>query len=110
MGDLDSNIANGTCYYAYNEAAGDELVPCGNGGIDHVSCCFGGDYCDADNTCYDESSEFISGASSTLSDQGHPDLLLQPATPTSRAAQTRSIPTAHALGSRTTLTSKNGSA
>lgn len=59
MSDLDPDIANGTCYYAYNEAAGDELVPCGNGGIDHVPCCFGGDYCDAESTCYDRSSESI---------------------------------------------------
>lgn len=57
MSDLDSNIANGTCYYGYNQAAGDELVPCGNGGIDHVPCCFGGDYCDANNSCYDDDSK-----------------------------------------------------
>ncbi|CAN8104655.1 unnamed protein product [Discula destructiva] len=54
MSDLDPDIANGTCYYAPFKAAGDELVPCGNGGIDTVACCFGGDYCDAQYSCYDD--------------------------------------------------------
>ncbi|ROW09171.1 hypothetical protein VPNG_05738 [Cytospora leucostoma] len=54
MGGLDPDIANGTCYYAYNEAAGSELVPCGNAGIADVPCCFAGDYCDSSNTCYDK--------------------------------------------------------
>lgn len=57
MSTLNSDIANGTCYYAYNEAAGSELVPCGNAGIANVPCCFGGDYCDSSNTCYDKDSE-----------------------------------------------------
>ncbi|KUI52835.1 hypothetical protein VP1G_00081 [Cytospora mali] len=50
---LNPDIANGTCYYAYNQAAGSELVPCGNSGIANVACCFGGDYCDSSSTCYD---------------------------------------------------------
>lgn len=58
MASLDPNIANGTCYYAFDQAAGSELVPCGNDGIAHVPCCFAGDYCDADNTCYNNDSEF----------------------------------------------------
>lgn len=66
---MDSDIANGTCYYGYNKAAGSELVPCGNAGIANVPCCFGGDYCDADNTCFNNASEYNS-ASNTL-DCGH---------------------------------------
>ncbi|ROW02967.1 hypothetical protein VSDG_01797 [Cytospora chrysosperma] len=54
MTGLNANIANGTCYIAYNQAAGSELVPCGNAGIADVPCCFGGDYCDSSNTCYDK--------------------------------------------------------
>ncbi|KUI71191.1 hypothetical protein VM1G_06994 [Cytospora mali] len=50
---LNPDIANGTCYYAYNRAAGSELVPCGNSGIANVACCFGGDYCDSSSSCYD---------------------------------------------------------
>lgn len=59
MSDLDANIANGTCYIGYKQAAGDELVPCGNAGIANVPCCFGGDYCDSSNTCYDDDSKSI---------------------------------------------------
>lgn len=54
---LDSDVANGTCYYAFNKAAGSELVPCGNAGIANVACCFSGDYCDEENTCYNSDSE-----------------------------------------------------
>lgn len=37
MSTLNPDISNGTCYYAYNQAAGSELVPCGNAGITDVS-------------------------------------------------------------------------
>ncbi|ROW09065.1 hypothetical protein VMCG_03003 [Cytospora schulzeri] len=63
MKGLNANVANGTCYIGYQQAAGPELVPCGNAGIDNVPCCFGGDYCDSSNTCFndDTGSTYLAG-------------------------------------------------
>lgn len=57
MGILSPDFTNGTCYYAYNQGAGSELVLRGNTGIADMPCCFAGDYCDYSSMCYDKDSK-----------------------------------------------------
>ncbi|KAH9903582.1 hypothetical protein F4778DRAFT_734733 [Xylariomycetidae sp. FL2044] len=54
MSDADLYISNGACYYGEGSIADTRFIPCGNAAVaGPQSCCFQGDFCLAQGTCYD---------------------------------------------------------
>ena len=53
MGDIDPNtISNGTCYWAKGKKMHPSYIPCGNDLYGHKHCCWAGDSCLVENTCF----------------------------------------------------------
>ncbi|MBE3049265.1 hypothetical protein IMZ48_43550 [Candidatus Bathyarchaeota archaeon] len=52
MSDLDEDISNGTCYWAPGERANPRMLPCGNAGLGHKTCCEAGDACLKYGACH----------------------------------------------------------
>lgn len=58
MSDLNPFISNGTCYWGPDEETDKDIIPCGNAGLGHKTCCYAGDMCIRDNICFNEESGF----------------------------------------------------
>jgi hypothetical protein len=65
MADPDPFISNGTCYWAANQVASDNFIPCGNWMLGHYHCCQVGDYCLAHNACFngEHGTTYLAGCS-----------------------------------------------
>ncbi|KAI0015681.1 hypothetical protein F4780DRAFT_783948 [Xylariomycetidae sp. FL0641] len=54
MTDADLYVSNGECFYGEGSISDPRFIPCGNAAVAGTqACCFQGDFCLAENVCYD---------------------------------------------------------
>ncbi|KAK4241980.1 hypothetical protein C8A03DRAFT_40685 [Achaetomium macrosporum] len=76
MADPDPSVSNGTCFYAAEQVASDNFIPCGNWAFGHYHCCQTGDWCLEDNACYngEHGTTYLAGCTDIdYKDQSCPD-------------------------------------
>ncbi|KAI0107168.1 hypothetical protein GGR51DRAFT_516502 [Nemania sp. FL0031] len=64
MDDASLYISNGECFYGEGQISDPRFIPCGNTAVAGTqACCFQGDFCLAENVCYDNDTSvtYISG-------------------------------------------------
>lgn len=52
MSNLNAFISNGTCYSGRDDEADPHMLPCGNAGLGHKTCCQAGDMCLSSRACF----------------------------------------------------------
>lgn len=52
MSGLNAFVSNGTCYKGRGDSADDLMLPCGNAGLGHKTCCQAGDMCLSSHACF----------------------------------------------------------